>query len=159
MAHEAAHHAHDDHGHDGHGHHDTHHYDYVKIWGILVVLLIVSVIGPELGIKWVTLVTAFGIAFVKAGMVIRYFMHAGSLPAIVHYFLVTALVFMLLFFAGVSPDVMNHEGTRWVNDAARAETERVLAIQAAGGDGIDHGHGGAHGAPAGHEAPAHGGGH
>ena len=29
-----------------------HHTNYVKIWGILVVLLIISIIGPEIGIKW-----------------------------------------------------------------------------------------------------------
>ena len=42
------------------------HTNYVAIWGILVALLVVSVLGPMLGIRVVTLITAFGIAIVKA---------------------------------------------------------------------------------------------
>lgn len=105
----------------------VHHYDYVKIWAILVGLLILSVLGPMVGIKIVTLIAAFGIAFVKAYMVARYFMHVNITQPIVHYFLVTALVFMVIFFAGTSPDVMKHEGQRWVNEAAYAETARAEA--------------------------------
>ena len=38
----------------GHGHERN----YVKIWGILVGLLMVSVLGPMAGIRWVTLIAA-----------------------------------------------------------------------------------------------------
>jgi hypothetical protein len=41
------------------------HPNYVKIWALLLVLLVVSIIGPVLGIPCLTLVTAFGIALVK----------------------------------------------------------------------------------------------
>ena len=51
------------------------HPNYVKIWALLLVLLVVSIIGPELGIPWLTLVTAFGIALVKTYYVAAYFMH------------------------------------------------------------------------------------
>ncbi len=88
--------------------------DYVKVWGILVVLLIISIIGPELGIQWVTLVTAFGIAVVKAGLVVRKFMHIQNSPPYISYIMVTCLVFMLLFFAGTAPDVMQDTGDNWV---------------------------------------------
>ena len=54
------------------GGHTTHHYPYVKIWGLLLVLLALSILGPMLGHPIVTLLTAFGIAFVKA------FMDAGK---------------------------------------------------------------------------------
>ena len=97
---------------DGHGE-DHGHINYVKIWAWLVVLLAVSVAGPELEIFWVTMVTAFGIAFVKAYMVAKNFMHISLEPRFVTYIVVTALVFMLLFFAAVAPDVMNEEGTQW----------------------------------------------
>ncbi len=106
---------------------------YIKIWGILVVLLIVSVIGPVIGdvtgLKWITLITAFGIAIVKAAMVCKEFMHITVEPVIVHYFLIVALVLMALFFAAVAPDVMNHEGENWENVAAK---KAVLAGKAAG---------------------------
>jgi caa(3)-type oxidase subunit IV len=95
-----------------------HHTNYVKIWGILVVLLVVSVLGPMLEIRIITLIAAFGIALVKAYLVAKYFMHLDVEKPIVHFFLATALIFMVLLFAGVAPDVMNHEGRNWVNDSA-----------------------------------------
>jgi caa(3)-type oxidase subunit IV len=91
-----------------------HHPNYVKIWAILVVLLLVSVVGPMVGIRVVTLITAFGIACVKAYLVAENFMHINAARRFVPYLVATALVFMLLFFAGSSPDVMKPEGRNWV---------------------------------------------
>lgn len=141
--------------HDGdHAHvHEPSH--YVRIWAILLALLMVSFIGPWFGNIWVTLITAFGIAFVKAYLVIKEFMHLDVEKPVVHYFLITSLVFMVLMFAGIAPDVMNHEGTNWENLAAKAEVERALAIQAEGGD--DHHGGGDHGDD--HNDADHGDGH
>jgi caa(3)-type oxidase subunit IV len=89
------------------------HPNYVKIWAILVVLLAISVIGPQFGIRVVTLITAFGIAVVKAYMVAKNFMHITVAKRYVVYLVTTCLVFMLLFFAGVSPDVMKDSGSNW----------------------------------------------
>jgi caa(3)-type oxidase subunit IV len=96
--------------HEEHQHPTSH---YVKIWGILLVLLAVSVLGPTLEIQWVTLLTAFGIAMVKAYMVAVKFMHIDTTPRFVTYLVTTTLVFMLLFFAGTAPDVMQDHGTNW----------------------------------------------
>ena len=93
---------------------DTHHPDYVKIWAILVVLLVISVVGPMLGIQILTLVTAFGIAVVKAYLVVKNFMHIGHAGRYVSYLVVTCLVFVLLFFSGTAPDVMKPDGQHWV---------------------------------------------
>lgn len=103
---------------------------YVRIWGILLVLLVISILGPELEIKILTLITAFGIAFVKAYLVCKHFMHLDVERPIVLYILSTAVVFMVLFFAGAAPDVMNHDGTNWSNNAAHAAVQR-------GGEGVD----------------------
>ena len=89
------------------------HVNYVKIWAILVVLLGVSVAGPMFGIKLVTLITAFGIALVKAYLVAKNFMHINVEKRFVPYIVATVLVFMLLFFAGAAPDVMKKQGTQW----------------------------------------------
>ena len=96
---------------------------YIKTWAILCVLLVVSVAGPFLEIWWVTLFTAFGIACVKAYMVITRFMHIKAEPPFVSYLVITALVFMLLFFAGTAPDVMKHEGSNWEKPAWLAEAD------------------------------------
>jgi caa(3)-type oxidase subunit IV len=107
---------------DAHEHHET---NYVKIWAVLVALLVVSVAGPFLGVWWITLITAFGIACVKAYLVITRFMHITSEPPFITYLVVTALVFMLLFFAGTAPDVMKHQGANWDKPAWLAESDNL----------------------------------
>ncbi len=109
----------------------VHHPNYVKIWGILCVLLVISVAGPFLEIQVVTLITAFGIAIVKAYLVAANFMHLNVEKRYIVYLLTTMLVFMLLFFSAVAPDVMKHEGTNWVKPM-------VLTAPPPGHDGDDH---------------------
>jgi len=113
---------------------------YVKIWAVLLVLLILSILGPilaphlEFGFlkAWmITLMTAFGIAIVKAYLVAANFMHLNIEKRYITYLLTTMLMLMLLFFAGVSPDVMKHKGQNWENVAAEAEVERALKAEAA----------------------------
>ena len=97
-------------------HADAPHHDetrYVAIWGVLCVLLGVSVLGPMVGIRFLTLITAFGIAIVKAYMVCRYFMHLNIEKKWVAYILGFMLALMLVFFGGVAPDVSRDEGLRW----------------------------------------------
>ncbi|MGE3636455.1 MAG: c-type cytochrome [Sandaracinaceae bacterium] len=105
---------------------------YWKIWGILLGLLLISFVGPYAGIQVVTLATAFGIAVVKAYLVCKHFMHLDVQPKFVLYFLITALLFMGLFFFGVSPDVMEHEGQNWTNVAANDAVARGLAAEHGG---------------------------
>jgi caa(3)-type oxidase subunit IV len=104
--------------------------NYVKIWAILLVLLVISILGPELEIQIVTLITAFGIAVVKAYMVAKYFMHIDIERKYVHYLLTTGITFMLIFYFGVAPDVMKHEGQNWNNVAAKSEVKRVQDLEA-----------------------------
>jgi hypothetical protein len=48
-------------------------------------------------------------------------MHINMARRYVTYLVVTVLLFMLLLFAGVAPDVMNPEGTQWVKPSWKAE--------------------------------------
>jgi caa(3)-type oxidase subunit IV len=105
-------------------HHDV---NYKKIYFTLVALLAISVAGPFLGIFWVTLITAFGIAVVKANLVIENFMHLRWEKRIMKWMLASSLLLMFLLVAGVSPDVMNHEGDNWENLAAKAAAKRDLS--------------------------------
>jgi caa(3)-type oxidase subunit IV len=95
---------------------DAPHHDetsYVAIWGALCALLGVSVLGPMVGVRFLTLITAFGIAIVKAYLVCRYFMHLNIEKKWVAYILGFMLALMLVFFGGVAPDVSRPEGLRW----------------------------------------------
>ena len=113
-------------------HHDEHHEhpNYVRIWAILLALLAVSVTGPMLEIKIVTLITAFGVACVKAYLVVKNFMHINIAKRYVAYLVTTCLVFMLLLFAGVAPDVMMKEGTGWVKPAWKAHPAGLSGVHA-----------------------------
>jgi caa(3)-type oxidase subunit IV len=107
----------DQHHGDSHGeHHGIGH--YIKIYLILLVLLIISILGPELGIRSLTLITAFGIAVVKAGMVCAYFMHLNVEKRYIWYMLYGMLILVSVFFAGVATDIMKPTGQRWENAAA-----------------------------------------
>ena len=110
---------------------------YFKIYLILLVLLIISILGPELEIKILTLITAFGIAVVKALMVAAYFMHLNIEKRYVWYMLYTMLLLVGVFFAGVASDIMKPTGTNW-------ENTRALELIESHGEGAGHG-GGHHG--------------
>ncbi|MBW2423196.1 MAG: cytochrome C oxidase subunit IV family protein [Deltaproteobacteria bacterium] len=116
---------------------------YVKIWGVLLVLLVVSVVGPMAEIQWLTLITAFGIAVVKAYLVVINFMHINLTPRFISYMMVTSLVFMLLFYAGTAPDVMKDSGQNW-KKPAWIQAEADYAAHGGGGGGHGEGHGGGH---------------
>lgn len=126
--------AHEETGHGEAGHWGPR--DYIRIWGILVVLLVISVLGPLAEIRLLTLVTAFGIALVKAYLVCKHFMHLNVQPKVVGYFLSTGLVLLALLIAGVAPDVLNHEGRNWVNVAAQEEIARAMAANAEAEAGV-----------------------
>jgi caa(3)-type oxidase subunit IV len=113
-----------DHAHAAHAHPPI---NYIRIWFILVLLLIVSVAGPMLGHPLITLITAFGIACVKAYLVARNFMHINLEQRFIAYTVITVLVFMLLFFAGAAPDVMRAEGSGWVKPAWKAAASAANA--------------------------------
>lgn len=116
------------HGHGADGHDGGHHVNYFRIYIILLVLFAISVAGPEVGeftgLRWITLITAFGIALVKANLVISNFMHLKWEKRLMKWMLTTSLVLMALMIAGVAPDVMNHEGANWENLAAQAAVAR-----------------------------------
>lgn len=118
-----------------------HHPNYKKIYYTLLILLVISVAGPFLGIFWVTLLTAFGIAIVKATLVVQNFMHLKWERSIMKWMLAGSLVLMFLLFAGVAADVMKHEGTNWENTAAKAAIARGIPDVAhdEGGEAHDEG--------------------
>ncbi len=105
--------AHPHHEHHGHG---TMH--YVKIYLLLLVLFAISVAGPMLEIRVLTIITAFGIAFVKALIVCAYFMHLKIEKRFVHYVLYAMLLAVAMFFLGVMTDLMKPTGQNWVKDSA-----------------------------------------
>ena len=80
--------------------HDEHgHTKYFKVYVVLLILLLISYVGPMFGIKWLMLVTAFGIAVIKTVMVGAYFMHLNIEKKYISYLMLTVLMLLFVFFA------------------------------------------------------------
>ena len=91
------------------------HPNYVKIWIWLLVLLAISIAGPMLEIPSITIITAFGIAIVKAFLVAANFMHLKFEKKIIWFLLIMSLCLLGVFFFGTAPDVMMTEGDQWID--------------------------------------------
>jgi len=104
----------------------AYHVNYKKIYIALLVLLAISIIGPTIGIPWLTLITAFGIAIVKATLVVQNFMHLKWEQKIMKWVLLSSVVAVALFWAAVEQDIKSHRGANWVNDAAIEATRRGI---------------------------------
>ena len=94
------------------------HPNYVKIWFWLVVLLLISVAGPMLEIPALTIITAFGIAVIKAFLVAANFMHLKFEKKIISFLLILALCLLGVFFFGLAPDIMMTAGDQWIDCSA-----------------------------------------
>ena len=91
------------------------HPNYVKIWFWLVILLVISTLGPMLEIPVITLITAFGIAVLKAFMVAANFMHLKFEKHIIWFMMMMSLILLGVFFFGVAPDVMQTVGDQLID--------------------------------------------
>jgi caa(3)-type oxidase subunit IV len=118
----AAHAEHDNHSSSHQGAHHSPSY-YVKIWALLLFLLVVSILGPMLENKILTLITAFGIAVVKAAIVCAYFMHLNVEKKYIWYMLVAMLLMVGVFFAGTAVDINRPDGRNWINNGAHKQME------------------------------------
>lgn len=87
--------------------------DSIKIYASLIVLFIVSMLGPLFGVPGFTVFLAFGIAVVKAGLVAAYFMHLNIEKRYIWFVLFVMLTFLAVLYAGVAPDVMKQSGQNW----------------------------------------------
>lgn len=110
------------------------HPSYLKIYIILVLLFIVSVIGPEVApafgafAKPIVLLTAFGIAIWKAYMVCAYFMHLKFEKIYAPYILLACLSLLFVFFFGTATDAMFANGHNWVKPMDEKEkVEEAMA--------------------------------
>ena len=91
------------------------HPNYIKIWYWLLVLLAISVAGPMLEIPAITIITAFGIATVKAYLVAANFMHLKFEKKIIWFLLILSICLLGVFFFGTAPDLMMTEGDQWID--------------------------------------------
>ncbi|MEM9159401.1 MAG: cytochrome C oxidase subunit IV family protein [Verrucomicrobiota bacterium] len=118
------------------------HPSYGKIYIWLLVLFVISVAGPEIaeiagmeGASRVILVltTAFGIALVKAYMVLAYFMHLKFEKIYAPYILLACTSLLFVFFFGTATDVMKPEGHNWNKDfdESAVKTEAVERVERA----------------------------
>ncbi|GIL16837.1 MAG: hypothetical protein BroJett040_05880 [Oligoflexia bacterium] len=82
------------------------HPNYIKIWGVLVGILVLSLAVGELGHKVLSVTLIFGLALVKAIMVIGNFMHLKWEPKLLTWVMIFAVAALGIFYFGVAPDVV-----------------------------------------------------
>jgi len=98
--------------------HAAHHGpSYFKTYVTLMVLMFTSLlgawIGKEVEILAITLISAFGIALIKAYLVAARFMHLNIEKRYIVYMLTTCLAFMFLFYTAIVSDIQGQTGTNW----------------------------------------------
>lgn len=123
---------------------------YVKIWALLLVLLVISIVGPMAGIRTLTLITAFGIAVIKALIVAAQFMHLNIEKKYIHYVLYTMLLAITMFYFGTMSDLQMLKGLNWENAAAYKYIEQNQH-HGAGAHGAGHEAAGTEGSAEGHK--------
>ena len=135
-------------------HHGPHHEPiyYIKIWGILLFLLILSIMGPMIGVKWITIVTAFGIALVKAAMVAAFFMHLNVEKRYVWYMLFGMLAMVGMFWFGTVVDVNHDHGSNWVKISVPKYIEEFTKVTKAHDEELEREEAGGESEPANHPA-------
>ncbi|MDP7395771.1 MAG: cytochrome C oxidase subunit IV family protein [Lentisphaeria bacterium] len=82
------------------------HVNYIKIWAILLVLLIVSLIVGMIGYQFFAVWMIFTIAVVKALMVVAYYMHLLWEPKFLWLAVGFAVLCLFFLFLGVVPDIL-----------------------------------------------------
>ncbi len=83
------------------------HPNYLLVYLILVAILGISLLAGYLGAKLLAVVLIFGLAVVKAGLVLANFMHVKFEPKIIWGIIGFAVLCMFFFYFGVFPDIVN----------------------------------------------------
>ena len=94
---------------------DNHDATYMKVWYWLGGLTALEV-GVALSkfLAWNVLVGGLvGLAIVKAILVAAYFMHLNIERKYIWWLLLAAVLFLLVLFYGVAPDIMKSHGVNW----------------------------------------------
>ena len=128
-----------DQGSGGHGHgHVASLFDYIKIFGALLVLTVITVGVSYAGLGKASIYVAMGVAVVKAFLVAAFFMHLKYDEKFNVLVFVSALLFLSIFFVIVATDLgyrgdVNPEEDTFVlqhEDAAKAKEQKRLDAEA-----------------------------
>ena len=96
---------------EAHGHtiaEPHHHVNYYAIFGLLVVLTIITVAVAFLHIEkeWIKVLLALTIASIKASFVAMFFMHLKFEGKLIYFILIVPLVFTVVLVCALIPDIV-----------------------------------------------------
>jgi len=83
---------------------DSHSRHYLMIWIGLLALVLVSVAAASILPKVQALILIFAVAFVKALLVARNYMHLKNERAIIYALVLVPLAFVIILFFALFPD-------------------------------------------------------
>jgi caa(3)-type oxidase subunit IV len=84
---------------------------YIMLWGVLIVALFASLGLGELGNSNAMVMLIFGIAAVKAYLVIAHYMHLKLEPLFVKLIMLGAVLVIAICYFGLVPDIVFGAGT------------------------------------------------
>jgi cytochrome c oxidase subunit 4 len=93
-----------------HEHQHTAASTYVIVWAALLAMLVASIALGRVPNHYLMNVLVFGVAIVKALLVVRYFMGVRFEPWLVTIILLVSVFFLIVLFVGVAPDVSLRTG-------------------------------------------------
>lgn len=104
---------------EGHDHHIVPLSTYYKIFGALMVLLLITVLAAEIdmgsfGVPWLNIIIAMAIAVTKAVLIVLYFMHVKFSSRLIKICSVIAYFFVLIMFTLTYADYFTRN---WINNA------------------------------------------
>lgn len=104
---------------EGHDHHIVPLSTYYKIFGALMVLLLITVLAAEIdmanfGVPWLNIIIAMAIAVTKAVLIVLYFMHVKFSSRLIKICSVLAYFFVLIMFVLTYADYFTRN---WINNA------------------------------------------
>lgn len=86
---------------------------YYAVFGILMVLLVLTVAAAQIPNPWVNVLAAITIAVTKAVLIVLYFMHVRYSSSLVQLFVVAGFAWLLLLIAFTLSDFSTRGWDRW----------------------------------------------
>ncbi len=83
-----------------------HHPNYIKIWAILFVLLLLGMGAGMVGNPTLATILVFSVAFIKAGIVVSNYMHLKFEPKFLKIFAAVGALCILILLIGLIPDIV-----------------------------------------------------
>ena len=79
-----------------------------------------------LGIRAITLITAFGIALIKTYIIAAEFIHLKVEKRITTLIILSIIIIILIFYFNITPNIMKTSGQHWIKITPQTAAEETV---------------------------------